>query len=91
MGGCQLARNMTRSESFRSIPPDAAGVAWVACRNTVGARQSGDSEQDRQAFCARMAEDVCGGSATYLDLGDGKASANRYRERFRCDESDAGG
>lgn len=83
-GGHRLAQSMAQSVAFHSLPPDADGVAWVACRHTVGARRAGDSAAQRQAFCQRLAERLCGGAARYLGPGDEQPEASRYRERFRC-------
>lgn len=84
VGGCRLAHDMVQVVPSHSIAPGRDGIAWVACRHTVAARQSNRSERDRRAFCQDLAEEVCHGSATYLDRGTGQAQANFYRERFQC-------
>lgn len=84
LAGHRLAADMTRAEAFRSLPPNASGIAWVACHSTVQARSSSEAANDPQAFCQHVAEDVCHGPATFLDHGGHAAQANRFRERFRC-------
>lgn len=83
-GGHWLAGDLAGAESFRSIPPGLDGIAWVACRGTLAAQAPDTASDDPQAFCQQMAERVCRGPATYLDLGTGEPQANRFRERFRC-------
>lgn len=83
-GGHWLAGDLAGAESFRSIPPGPDGIAWVACRGTLAAQAPGTASDDPQAFCQQVAERVCRGPATYLDLGTGEPQANRFRERFRC-------
>lgn len=83
-GGHWLAGDLAKAEPFRSLPPGPDGIAWVACRGTVAAQQPGVVADDPQGNCQRIAERVCRGPATYLDLGDGFPQANRFRERFRC-------
>lgn len=89
-GGHWLAGDLAKAEPFRSIPPNHDGVAWVACRGTVAAQAPGTTTDDPQAFCQHVAERVCHGPATYLDLGTGAPQANRFRERFRCGASGGG-
>lgn len=90
-GGHWLAGDLARAESFRSIPPGPDGIAWVACRGTLAAQTPGAVTDDAQAFCQHVAERLCHGPATYLDLGAGAPQANRFRERFRCDTGGSGG
>ncbi len=89
-GGRWLAGDLAGAEAFRSIPPDHQGIAWVACRSTVAAQGSSEAADDPQAFCQHVAERVCHGAATYLDLGTGQPQANRFRERFRCGPAGGG-
>ncbi|HEU4670074.1 MAG TPA: hypothetical protein VFR91_05180 [Dyella sp.] len=89
-GGRWLAGDLVGAESFRSIPPGPDGIAWVACRGTLAAQSSGAVTDDAQAFCQHVAEQLCHGPATYLDLGAGAPQANRFRERFRCGTGGAG-
>lgn len=83
-GGHWLAKDLAGAESFRSIPPGPDGIAWVACRGTLAVQAPGAATDDTQGHCQRVAEQVCHGPATYLDLGTGEPQANRFRERFRC-------
>ena len=83
-GGHWLAGDLAGAETFRSIPPGPDGIAWVACRGTLAEQAPGTAGDDPQAFCQHVAERVCHGPASYLDLGEGLPQANRFRERFRC-------
>lgn len=87
LAGQRLAADMTRTEAFRSLPPSPDGIAWVACHATLEARSSTEAINHPQAFCQHVAEEVCGGPATFLDHGGNAREANRFRERFRCGSS----
>ena len=67
-----------------STGPDA-GSLGSANAQLVAAQTPGTMTDDPQAFCQHVAERVCHGPATYLDLGTGAPQANRFRERFRCE------
>lgn len=85
--GHLLAADMVKTEAFRSLPPNHKGIAWIACHSTVEARSSSEATSNPRAFCQSVAEDVCGGPATYLDRGGNAREANRFRDRYRCGPS----